>query len=441
MLIRKYLNFFLGGTERFQNNFLKIASASLAAQIIGLLFLPVLTRLYSPEDFGTLTSYTMVQSVGLAFVTSRLDWIIPNSKTQHQARELLSLGFLVAGLLSLGSSLLIWMLRDPVAGLLKFPDGQYILAFIPIALMAGAVQLLLQSWFVRAGNLSSVGWAKLLQSISTIAISLLLGVIAIKFVNGLIVGYVTGFIAAAVLLGIKAPTVFSRLTHLKLRNVKRRLKVYGPHMMSSTALSLVNMAMNMSLIVLIITFYDNKILGWYGLVFRVATAPIGLITTGLVQSFWSDAAILVKTDPAQLKKFYKQSTKRLCVLAIPMTIIFLMAPLYIPLIFGADDWSGAGLILVSVTPYLFGMIVFSSTTHLIVYNKAHWQLFCDATALIISIIVFSVVVNYGGQAHHAIFASSCIMLLGYIARYNIHIIANKRSEQKVKSLEGENNNE
>jgi len=122
-----------------------------------------------------------------------------------------------------------------------------------------------------------------------------------------------------------------------------------------------------------------------------------------VQSFWSDAAILVKTKPEQLKRFYLQSTKRLCVVAIPFTLIYLCGPLYIPLIFGREEWSGAGVILMSVTPYLFGMIVFSSTTHLIVYDKAHWQLLCDLTT-------------------------------GYILRFFVHLKANRAAQKAIDDI-------
>jgi len=414
MLIKNILEKTLGGTERFQKNFLKIASASLAAQVISLICLPILTRLYTSSEFGIFTTYTMVQSISLAFVTGRVDWLIPNAKSDKDAQKLLALGLLCTAISIFLIAVIMLINTERIASILKMSSDHLALRLLPFGIISGATQLLLH-------------W----QAALTVLISLLLGLFVIQGVNGLILGYIAGFIVAATILIWKARILSATFTFFKPSDFKSATKEHGHQILFSTALSLTNVGMTMSLIVLILTFYGNTILGWYGLVFRLATAPIGLITTGLVQSFWSDAAILVKTKPEQLKRFYIDSTKRLFVVAIPLTLIYLCGPLYIPFLFGKDEWSGAGVILMSVTPYLFGMVVFSSTTHLIVYKKAHWQLICDFTTLVLSIIVFATLALKGHSAAQAIFASSCIMLLGYILRFFVHLKANHLAQKAL----------
>jgi len=431
MLIKNILEKTLGGTERFQKNFLKIASASLAAQVISLICLPILTRLYTSSEFGIFTTYTMVQSISLAFVTGRVDWLIPNAKSDKDAQKLLALGLLCTAISIFLIAVIMLINTERIASILKMSSDHLALRLLPFGIISGATQLLLQSWYVLKGDLTYVGWAKFWQAALTVLISLLLGLFVIQGVNGLILGYIAGFIVAATILIWKARILSATFTFFKPSDFKSATKEHGHQILFSTALSLTNVGMTLSLIVLILTFYGNTILGWYGLVFRLATAPIGLITTGLVQSFWSDAAILVKTKPEQLKRFYIDSTKRLFVVAIPLTLIYLCGPLYIPFLFGKDEWSGAGVILMSVTPYLFGMVVFSSTTHLIVYKKAHWQLICDFTTLVLSIIVFATLALKGHSAAQAIFASSCIMLLGYILRFFVHLKANHLAQKAL----------
>ncbi len=421
-----------GGSARFRSNFVKIASASLIAQLIGLISLPFLTRIFSSSEFGVLTTYTMIQGIGLGFITGRLDWIIPNAKTKRQAIKLIGVGVLFVVFFMLVCALIVMAFKEPIALWFKLPTNHIVLELLPIGLLAGGFQLLFQAWFIFKGDLGAVGWSKLAQSIITLTVSLGAGLLTFT-TNGLVLGYVAGLLAAASVLLWKSEGAFPRFTKVDLKHYYRRAQVYGTQILSSVGLSLVNVCLTMSLIMLILTFYGNTILGWYGLVFRIATAPIGLITTALAQSFWTDAAILVKKDPEQLWAFYKNSILRLIVLALPMCLVFLCGPFYIPLLFGAEEWSGAGVILMAVTPYLFGMIVFSPTTHLIVYGKAHWQLMCDVSTLGLSVIVFSTLAKTGFDAHIAIFGSSLVMLFGYLARFVIHKKANTQATLKMKS--------
>lgn len=425
--MNKLLEALFGGSERFRSNFIKIASASLAAQLLGLLSLPLLTRLFSAENFGVLTSFTMAQSLCLALVTWRTDWIIPNARHDGQARRLLFLGSLILGVMTIIFSTCVFFFRLPLAKLLKLPVDSFVIELLPIGLFAGGLQFLLQSWYIYKGDLTAVGWSKLVQAVSVLLISLGAGFLAFTD-NGLVLAYVFGLVSAAFFLWIYKRR--QGLDILKARtNTKQiavRLRYYGGQLAASTGLSFANICLLSSLTFLILFYYGNTVLGWYGLVFRLATAPIGLITTGLVQSFWADAATLAKTDPRALRKFYLSSTGRLAILATPMALVFLAGPIYIPIVFGAEEWSGAGPILAAVTPYLVGMIVFSPTTHLIVYNKAHWQLVCDLITLGLSVIVFALAANSGASATTAILSSSLCMLFGYLLRFAAHLHANTK---------------
>jgi hypothetical protein len=71
------------------------------------------------------------------------------------------------------------------------------------------------------------------------------------------------------------------------------------------------------------------------------------------------------------------------------------------------------------------MIVFSPTTHLIVYRKAHWQLAIDLVTFIVSTGTFTSLALSGQSAAAALFGSSLIMLAGYLVRFAAHLRANQ----------------
>ncbi len=424
--MKNILQFFsglIGGSDRFRSNFLKIASANALAQIIGVASLPVLSRLYSPEDFGVLATYTLMQSIILSFITGRIEWIIPNAKSRSQASRLFGLGLAILALIMCVISFVLLIFNEPLMVILKLQENSLLLWLLPVGIIAGAFQLLLQSYYVFGGNLGQVGYSKLAQALITMALSLLLGFVAL-IGNGLVLAYIAGFIGAVVVLLLGGGAGILKTSTINFRRLMRLFRIYFRQIMASTMLSIVNISMTMSITMLLILFYSSQIVGWYGLVFRIATAPIGLFTAAIAQSFWTDAAILAKTDPKALRIFYISSVKRLSLLALPFAVVFLLAPFYIPFIFGAKEWSGAGHLLMAVTPYLVGMIIFSPTTHLIVYGKAHWQLVCDLLTFVIAVIGFAMVANLGQEAWVAIAVTSIILLAGYLLRFVVHLHAN-----------------
>lgn len=423
--LSKYFALALGGSERFRRNFLSIASANVAAQLIAIVFLPILTRLFSPDDFGILAIYTASQSVILAVSTGRFEWLVPNAGSASRVAALISLAFVALGVtlvLLLGAALLF---RTQITALIGFPaeSSGLLLLLLAVGVMAGGLQLIFQSWHVYLADLKTMSHSKLAQAAVTLGSSLGSG-IAGAGSTGLVASYVAGFWAAVVMLLRGQRDLLRHLramTQARLRVTFRRFR--GP-VAAALALGVVNVLVAMSPIILLSRHYDETVVGWYSLVFRIATAPVTLVTTGLVHSFWADAADLAKTDPLKLRSFYLQSIGRLSLLGLIAVPIFIAGPLYIGPIFGAE-WYGAGALLAAVTPYLFALIVFNPTTHLIVYGKQLWQLGCDAVTLAAVWLVFMLLARSGAEAWQAILGASLTLLCGYLLRAWLHLKANK----------------
>jgi O-antigen/teichoic acid export membrane protein len=296
---------------------------------------------------------------------------------------------------------------------------------LPIGVMAGGLQLLFQAWHVHGGELKTVGLSKLAQSVSTLVLSVGAGLSSAGAL-GLILSYLVGFWVAVGMLVRGQLRLIKHITSTGWRRLKRAYTENKREILFSAMLGMVNVAMLMSLTLLISTFYDARTVGSYSLVFRVATAPIGLLTAALVHSFWADAAEMAKSNPSGLRSFYIQTMRRLSVIALAILPFTLLAPYYVDVIFGAEKWAGTGMLLLAVTPFLIGMIIFSPTTHLIVYGKQHWQLVVDLSVLILSGLIFWQMASKGFEAWQAIMASSTVMLLGYLVRLQLHLIANRR---------------
>jgi O-antigen/teichoic acid export membrane protein len=410
----------LGGSKRFRSNFVRIASASVISQGLNVVMLPVLSRLYSPQEFGLLTTYMMVHAIFLSVVSWRSDWLLPNVTGRYRGIAALQAGVLAISVTTSLLAVVLLVAGDYLLKLVGLPAEVTTKALLVVGVLTAGLQLLFQSWYVREGTLGVVGVAKLSQT-AIVLVGSLIAALAFAAFAGLVYGYVAGFVGAVIILrGALKKMVSSRF---RLKAVLAIWKRNAGQLATGSALGLVNIFLTQAIVILLVEYYSQETVGAFGLVFRVAMAPMMLISMAIMQSFWSDAVQMVRNDPPALWRFYTGALKRLATLACPLALIFLAGPLYVPFVFGGERWAEAGVLLAAVTPYLFGIIIFSPTTHLIVYGKAHWQLAADLVTLILAAVTFSAIAKGGGEAWTAILGASIVLLLGYIVRFFLHFMA------------------
>jgi O-antigen/teichoic acid export membrane protein len=365
----------------------------------------------------------LIQGAGLAFVSLKFDWLIPNAKTNDQSDRLLISGSIstLFNVALVACICAIW--RRQIAGFLNLEGNYAVLLMLPCSIFLGGMLLLFQARAVYRRDLSRVSFSKVAQAIFTLLGSVLLGWLP-AFRDGLVVAYILGLIAAVFVLRGDLALVVGGLDRRAWKTLPKILRTYRSQIATFLGLAIVNLAMTSGPVLFLMLFYSPVVVGWYGLVFRAAAAPIGLVTTALVQSFWSDAAALAKADPQGLRTFYLGTIARLVFLALPVALVAALGPLYVPVIFGGEEWRGAGLLLAAISPYLFGMVIFSPTTHLIVYRKAHWQLAIDLATFLACFLVFAAIANLGMPAWSALLGASVTILCGYVVRFAAHLRAN-----------------
>jgi O-antigen/teichoic acid export membrane protein len=180
-------------------------------------------------------------------------------------------------------------------------------------------------------------------------------------------------------------------------------------------------AIGLSIVPLLLaSFYSAKEVGWYALVSRLALAPLGLITNAVMQSFWAEAARLVKIDKKKLRDMYLGATLKLGLLSLPVIVLCVAAPLYTAFIFGAE-WDGAGYVLAALTPMIVGQVMVAPLTHLIVHEKQKWQLAWDVvrTVIVAGIIVLGPVYNLSMM--YVVFMTSAFSFVMYAVLFAINL--------------------
>ena len=113
--MKKYLP-----TSEFSKNVITMLTGNMIAQLIPLLITPILSRLFSVEEFGVFALYSSIATFFMVVAAGRYETAILLPKEDRDAVNILALSFLILTGISL--LLMIVVLVFPVADLFNTPE-------------------------------------------------------------------------------------------------------------------------------------------------------------------------------------------------------------------------------------------------------------------------------------------------------------------------------
>jgi O-antigen/teichoic acid export membrane protein len=409
---------------RFGRNVAVIAGGQAIGQVITIATAPLLTRLYSPEDYGVLAVWGGVLATLVGLAALRYDWTIPIPPDHRDAAALLMLTFWIIGgfsaLVLVGAAVLWW---SGVA----FGWVQELRPYawlLPVGVLGAALYQSLSVWIIRLQDLQPLARTRVTQAVTGAGVSLLGGVAGIGPI-GLIVGHLTSQMAGIRLLGSRVWRDHSAL--LRSVRVADSVRVGRRHMRTALAAcgsSFLNTAGLEWTPIVLAAYYGPREVGWFALSTRVVAVPIGLVGTSVAQAFWSEAARSVHEDPRRLDRQFRRAAKALTWVSVAVAGLGLASPFFLHYIFGAREWAGMGLYTLYLTPLFIAKVIVSPISHLMVHEKQHWQFVWDAARLAVMLTGFVVAAAHGWSADAAIIQYSVLGAALYAVLYgmNVHAI-------------------
>ena len=98
-----------------------LVGGTVGLQVLTLLAAPLLTRLYSPEDFGLLAVYASVLALIGVISSLRYELAVPLPEDDVEAANVATLSLILVGLSALLTGVLAWQLGPAIADLLGVP--------------------------------------------------------------------------------------------------------------------------------------------------------------------------------------------------------------------------------------------------------------------------------------------------------------------------------
>ena len=404
--------------SRWRRNLIQTTRASIVAFAVPLAVTPILTRLYSPEDFAAAAVFNglLVMVAGLG--CWRLDWMIPNAAEVEEAVALTVTGVVTGVLVSAVLAGAIWLMGDYLDSWRGAAILGRLLFLLPIGVFAFTLRDLLNAWYLRQADLKVPSAARITHALGRTGVSVGGGVAGLG-PAGLIWGQIAGAVASVAVLSRAVREQIGPLRALNRRSTTS-VSRHGTQASLSVAVTVVLNSSQMIVPILLVQYYSDVEVGWYSLMQRVAVAPLGVVTTALGQSFWAEAAQLAREDRGTLRTLYFRTTKRLLLLSIPLVLLCIAGPLYIGPIFGREEWTEAGYVLQGMAPMVLGTLVFAPLNHLVVHRRQAWQLAADGCrlVLVVGIILSSSLAGIGFVL--VVFLTSIASLIGYVILFVLH---------------------
>lgn len=353
------------------------------AQAIPIAISPILTRIYSPEDFGVFALYMSLSSLIALLATGRYELAIMLPKKDEDAVNIIVLSMIISVFVSLMSLLGVVIFNEEITRLLDNREISNWLYFIPVTVLFTGFYQSFSYWLNRKKQYKRLAVSKAAQSGVTATTSLGMGFGGFGS-GGLIFGGIIGQGITVTALGyLLTKEDSNRLTNTKKLRIFALIKRYKKLPIFNLPNALIDGIRLSGIMILIAKYFTAETLGQFSLAWRMLQAPISLMGGSLSQVFFQKISSMEKSDLYPTVKIFL--IKSALVAAPIFFIIYLFAADMFMIVFGSN-WKLAGEAASIMSPWLFlNFISMPMANVLIVLNKQEIILIVSLFYMIIPI--------------------------------------------------------
>jgi O-antigen/teichoic acid export membrane protein len=272
--------------NEFARNVITMFSGNAIAYTITLASIPILSRIYTPQEFGLVALMVSIINVVSVAASGRYDMAIVLPKRSGQAFHLLVASLCIVLVVSILSIAGIWTFRDSVNGYFAEDSYRRIIWLIPLGVFLAGAQKCLYYWFNRNKEYKVLSYNRVWQNSTQVGVRLSRSL----FTNGhwgLSTGYIAGLFAGFIALSVRLLRKESwRLRHLSLRTAFQSTKEHRNFPLYLLPMGILN-AFSVNLLVFALTtIASSTIVGHYERASRVVNFPLSLISMSFSSVFY-----------------------------------------------------------------------------------------------------------------------------------------------------------
>ncbi|WP_228720540.1 lipopolysaccharide biosynthesis protein [Arcobacter acticola] len=395
------------------------------AQAIPIAISPILTRIYTPEDFGVFALYIAIASIVSVIATGRYEMAIMLPKKDSDAINIVALSMLISFFISFITLVIVFIFNSQITNLLNNHDISNWLYFIPVTILLTGIYQSFNYWSNRKKQYKRLATSRVVQSGSTASANLGMGFGGLGS-SGLIIGQVLGQSISTTILGKliwnEDKNKLKEIKNLKIFAMARRYIKFPKYDIPSNLFSVLSLQISNILFNILFT---STIAGFYFFINKILNVPIILLSRTLGDVFKQKAA----EDYIKFKSFkniYLITLKKLILISfLPAFILFIYAVEIVTFIFGSN-WKVSGEIAQILIPMFFLKFSISPLTYTFyIVEKQHLNLIGQMILLLFTLLSF-----YLGYINNYFFLTVYCISISYSIFYFINLLVTYKLVEK-----------
>lgn len=335
--------------SEFSRNVLTLMTGTTIAQAIPIAISPILTRIYTPEDFGVFALYMAIVSIVAVIATGRYEMAIMLPKEDEDVKSIVKLIMILLLTVTFVTFLIIFFFNENITDAFENQEISSWLYFLPVSIFLVGLYQVYNYLLIREKNFKRLSTNKVIVSTTNAATQLSYG-FAISNGFGLLFGNIISYIVSIYFI-IKSKVV-NKYFHFKDNSIKEVAKEYQNFPRYDVPSVLVNVVANQLPLLALGKFFGLGVVGFYSLMYKVLMMPISLLSSTVLDVF-KQRATEDYNKYGNCKDIYIKTFKSLVLLGIvPFSILGIFAPEIFAFVFG-ESWKVAGEFAQIMTPIFF----------------------------------------------------------------------------------------
>jgi len=403
----------------------RLISGTVVAQLIVVLSTPIVTRLYTPDDFGRLGLFLSFLSIAGVTASLKYEAAIVSADSDRDAGYLLLNGTLISLLSAVGAGgVLYGMIRLNVLGFERL-SAAIVILMVP-TLVVTSLYASVRQWAVRLERFGGLSRALITQSAGRTLTQIGLGMGTVEW-YGLIIGEIFGRVLGIIRLvryGWKSwINSVLPIRRADAMSVARRYFHFPKFCLPSGLINSLALSLPVPLIIL---NYGAVAGGAFVVVQRILSLPLTMIGSGVSDAFQRRMVTHSETSRDQSLKFLNQTALRLlCLGVVPAVVIATAGPALMTWALG-ENWGVAGSLAAAMAPWALAQLAVSPLSRVLsVYRAYTFKLVYDVLSLLNGVCIIMLSARNGISLIAAVQILSWANVAAYIVYFFLlrHVVA------------------
>jgi O-antigen/teichoic acid export membrane protein len=426
---KRMRNYFLGPARKIFQGMATLALGSVLARLVGFASLPILTRLYSPEEFGVLAIFVSIVLLFVPVATFRYSLAIPLPRSEGVAINVLALSFAMILLTTISLAMLL-----PLTSVIKVNStaldivARYFWLLV-VAFLFSSLYEVLSLWATRRRAYKLIASTIFTQNLFGSVVKIALGIFSAGSL-GLVVGQVFSFAGGIVSFTTQfKKDIVSKLrfiTFFRMKKVAYKYRSFPIFRLPSQFLLVLS---TQAPILLFSQLYDVETTGQLSMAFSVTALPLAILGQSMSKAYFGEVATIGIKAAKELRLITIDVVKKLFAISIvPTLILYLFGEEAFSVLLG-ENWARAGQFSSAMSIYLISQFITVPVVSLFnIFENQIIFLILNAIRMI-GVIIFIFILPYffAFDANFSVVAYSIFMTIFYLAvfLYVLHFLKSR----------------